>query len=90
MTASAALEGRMPTDVAPVPPDLAISLTFANGRAVGSVRGELNSLTADAFGSFVETVTAQPGSVIDFSELAHLSRFDQLGSSPRGRVSDDS
>jgi hypothetical protein len=80
----------MPTDVAPVPPELATSLTFANGRAVGSVRGELNSLTADALGSFVETAMDQPWCVIDFAGLAYLSRFDQVSSGPRGRVSDDS
>jgi anti-anti-sigma regulatory factor len=80
MTSLAALEGRIPTDGAPAPPDLAISLTFANDRAVVSVRGELDSLTADAFGSFVESATAQPGCVvvIDFAELTHLGRFDQV------------
>jgi hypothetical protein len=91
MTAFAALEGRMPTDVEPVPPDLAISPTFTDGRAVGSARRELNSLTADGFGSFVEAATAQPWcDVIDFAELAHLSMFDQVSSGSRGRVSDDS
>jgi hypothetical protein len=39
MTASAASESRMPTDVAPVPPYLAMSFTFANGRAVASGKG---------------------------------------------------
>ena len=70
----------MPIDGAPVPPDLAISLTFINNRAVVSVRGDLDSLTADAFGSFVETATTQPGCVvvIDFGELNHLGRFDQV------------
>lgn len=79
MTAPVALEGRTPIDGAPVPSDLAISLTFANDTAVVSVRGELDALTADA-GSFVETATTQPGCVvvIDFAELNHLSRFDQV------------
>jgi hypothetical protein len=78
----------MPTDGAPVPPDLAISLTFANDPGGRICPRRAGLADANVFGRFVETVTGQPGRVVvgDFEELTHLSRFDQVHRVLAGRL----
>jgi hypothetical protein len=79
---------RAPLGSRPVPPDLAISLTFANDPGGRICPRRAGLADANVFGRFVETVTGQPGRVVvsDFEQLTHLRRFDQVHRVLAGRL----
>jgi|HubBroStandDraft_1064217.scaffolds.fasta_scaffold190191_3 anti-anti-sigma factor len=68
----------MTADEAPrCPGDFALTLTTSTGGVLVAVRGELDLLTAEAFGAFLDVATVQAGRVV--VDLAELTFIDCSG-----------
>jgi len=71
------LEGR--------PADFSISLTFGRDRTTVLPWGELDMVTAPAFGGFLDTAASRPGSLV-VVDLAGLSFIDASGLGQLARI----